>query len=53
VDLKKIAKIATTIVIVAIPFGLTAIAGYYGYKKYRSVQDKRKLEKESENKLND
>jgi hypothetical protein len=37
-DLKKLAKIATTVVIVAVPFGLTAIAGYYGYKKYKEIQ---------------
>jgi hypothetical protein len=40
-DTKKIAKIATTIIIVAVPFGLTAIAGYYSYKKYKEVKEKK------------
>jgi hypothetical protein len=37
-DFKKIVKITTTVIIVAVPFGLTAIAGYYGYKKYKEIQ---------------
>ena len=45
-DTKKLAKIATSIVLVAVPFGLTAIAGYYGYKKYKELQLKKKAEKE-------
>jgi len=44
-DLKKLAKIATTVVVVAVPFGLTAIAGYYGYKKYKELQKKKNSEK--------
>ena len=48
-DTKKILKITAGIILVAIPFGLTAVAGYYGYKKYRDIQDKKKLkEKEVE-----
>jgi hypothetical protein len=47
-DAKKFVKIATTVALVVIPFGLTAVAGYYGYKKYKEIQEKKNLEKKKE-----
>lgn len=47
-DSKKLAKTALAVVIIAIPFGLTVIGGYYGIKKYREYkakQDAKNLDK--------
>lgn len=47
-DKKKIVKGIVTGVVFLIPFGMSVIVGYYGYKKYakyKSEKDKKKLEK--------
>jgi len=42
VDKKKLIKTAAGIVIVAVPFALTAFGFYYGLKKYQELKDKKK-----------
>jgi hypothetical protein len=47
-DTKRVVRTALTIVVIAIPFGLTVIGGYYGYKKYRDYKGKKDSSKNKE-----
>ena len=50
---KKIAKIVGAIILIAVPFGLTAIGAYYGYKKFKESKDKNKIEEKDNNEKRD
>lgn len=50
---KKLLEIAINTAVFVIPFGLVAIGGYYGYKKYRkNKDDKKELESKQTEKDN-
>ena len=34
-DKKKLVKVGLTMMAIIVPFGLTAVAGYYGFKKWK------------------
>jgi hypothetical protein len=42
VDKKKLIKAAAAIVVISVPFALTAFGVYYGLKKYQEVKAKNK-----------
>ena len=47
-DKKKVLKAAINVVVFALPFGLLAIGGYYGMKKYREHKAKEDATKNKE-----
>tara|TARA_R110002126_G_scaffold280677_1_gene428217 strand:- start:14201 stop:14338 length:138 start_codon:yes stop_codon:yes gene_type:complete len=44
-NIKKAAKIAAVAILIVIPFGLTVMGGYYGYKTHKKIQLKKKKHK--------
>jgi cell division protein FtsB len=45
---KKWVKTGLAIVAAVVPFGLSAIIGYYGYKEFKRRQEVKKLEQKNE-----